>query len=358
MKKIFFTVGPSQVYPTLEKHVRQALIDQVPSLSHRGNEFRRMYQRAENAVKELLSIPDGYVVFFLGSSIEAMERIIQNTVERTSFHFVDGAFSQKAASIAEDLKKEVLRTPAPEKEPFFIEKVTIPKRAETIFITENDTSTGLIFPHEYIYTLHDLYPEKLIAVDLVSSAPYSSLDFSKIDMAFFSGQKGFGLPAGMSIVVVSPRAVEKAKNLKSKKGDVGSYHSFHSLLTQRETWQTPETPNVLAIHLFDKVLEDMNEKGILSIRSDIDKKAKRLYEFFDNHPDFEPNITDTSFRSPSTLVIKTKKDARIIRESNLRKGIVIGEGYGTQRDTQIRVANFPSHTMRHVEKLLESLGKS
>jgi phosphoserine aminotransferase len=357
MKKIFFTVGPSETYPTLDKHFQQAMHEQIASLSHRGSWFETLYGNVEKKLKSLLSIPDDYAVFFLGSSIEAMERIIQNTVESSSFHFVDGAFSQKAAAIAKDLGKQTGEIPAPESSAYNFRSIKIPKAAELIFITENDTSTGLIFPHSEIYQLKKKYPEKLIAVDLVSSAPYSSIDFSKIDLAFFSGQKGFGIPAGLSVLIVSPQAIEKSEHLKKKGVLIGSYHSFPSLKKSRSAWQTPETPNVLAIYLFEKVLSDMKRKGITTIRQEINEKAEILYSFFEREESFTPFIKDRAFRSPSTLVIEVRGGSKLLREDLAKQGMVVGSGYGFHKDSHIRIANFPAHTTSQIEKLLDSLRK-
>jgi phosphoserine aminotransferase len=355
MKKIFFTVGPSQVYPTLEEHIKEAIKEQIPSLSHRGNEFSLLYAKVEKNLKKLLGIPDDYVVFFLGSSIEAMERIIQNTVERTSFHFIDGAFSQKAAGIAEELQKEVIRVPAPLSRDYDFKGLTIPKKAELIFITENDTSTGLIFPHEEIYSLRKKYPDTLIAVDLVSSAPYSSIDFSRIDLAFFSGQKGFGLPSGLSILVVSQKAITKSKILQKKKVNIGTYHNFPTLEKSRLSWQTPETPNVLAIYLLEKVLQDLLKKGMKNIREEIDEKASLLYNFFEKNDTFSPFVKDSHYRSPSTLVIGVNGGSKELRAKLSEKGIIVGSGYGGNKESHIRIANFPAHTKSHVLRLIRIL---
>lgn len=354
-KRSYFTVGPSQVYPTVDKHLRTAIREQIPSLSHRGKEFQAMYQRTEELLKELLGIPDDYAVFFLGSSIEAMERIIQNTVEKTSFHFIDGAFSQKAAAIAEELQKTVIRHEAPRDSSFDLKKVTIPKNAELIFITENDTSTGLIFLHEYVYELKKQYPEKLIAVDLVSSAPYSPLDFSQVDLAFFSGQKGFGIPAGLSVLIVSPAALKKAEALKAKGINIGTYHNFPTLQKNREKWMTPETPNVLAIYLLQNVIEDMLKQGIEKIRKETDNKAKILYRFFEENKHFSPFIKDQKFRSPTTLVIEVVGGSKEVRERLAKVGIIVGSGYGENKDLHIRVANFPTHTMAQIKTLMKLL---
>lgn len=358
MKKIFFTVGPSEIYPTVPYHLESAIQQHILSMSHRGKEFSALYQQTEVLLKKLLSIPDEYSVFFLGSSIEAMERIIENTVEKTSFHFVDGAFSQKAASIAKELGKHVVEIPAPENSAYDFSAVSIPETAEIIFITENDTSTGLIFPHDEIYALKKRYPDKLIAVDLVSSAPYSAIDFSKIDMAFFSGQKGFGIPAGMSVLVVSPAAIEKTEELRKKGSIIGTYHNFLTLQKSRGNWQTPETPNVLNIYLLRHVLQDLEKEGIAQIRKNIDMKATLLYDSFDSNEDFESYVSDPVYRSPSTLVIKVKGGSSPIRQHLAKEGIVVGSGYGKYKDEHIRIANFPAHTIPQVKKLLDLLGIS
>jgi phosphoserine aminotransferase len=358
MKNIYFTVGPSQIYPTVEDHLKQAVATDILSLSHRGPAFQEMYRHVEELLKELLNIPEDYVIFFLGSSIEAMERIIQNTVEKTSFHFVDGAFSQKAASIAEELQKNVLKIIAPEASEYDFDGLDIPEKAELIFITENDTSTGLIFPHKEIIALKKRYPEKLIAVDLVSSAPFSSLDISSVDMAFFSGQKGFGIPAGLSIVVVSPQAMNKAAKLKAKGINIGSYHSFLSLFESRKKWMTPETPNVLAIYLLEKVLEDMKAKSIAGIRSEITAKADMIYSFFATTDTIKPFISDPLYQSPSTLVLSVKGGSRELREKLKRNGIIVGSGYGVNKDKHIRIANFPAHSIHDVEALIDAIRHS
>ena len=70
-----------------------------------------------------------------------------------------------------------------------------------------------MIPAENIHKVAKQYPDKLIAVDAVSSAPYGDLDYRLLDIVFFSVQKLFGLPAGLGILIVSPRAIEKSEQL-------------------------------------------------------------------------------------------------------------------------------------------------
>src|SRR6187551_1227858 len=100
-----FTPGPSQIYFTVEDHVRAAFREGVPSLSHRTKEFENISKTATEGVKELLGVPSGFHVFFTSSATEIWERSIQNLVATTSLHFVNGAFSKKYYEVASQLGK-------------------------------------------------------------------------------------------------------------------------------------------------------------------------------------------------------------------------------------------------------------
>ena len=94
MKKIFFTPGPSQLYPTVISHIKNALKKNIMSISHRGKRFEELYETCASGIKKLLNIPQDYHIFFVASGTEAMERSIQNCVLKYSFHFVNGSFSK------------------------------------------------------------------------------------------------------------------------------------------------------------------------------------------------------------------------------------------------------------------------
>jgi phosphoserine aminotransferase len=54
-------------------------------------------------------------------------------------------------------------------------------------------------------------PDALIAVDATSSMAGVELDWQSADIWFASVQKCFGLPAGMAVMVCSPRALQYAE---------------------------------------------------------------------------------------------------------------------------------------------------
>ncbi len=357
MKKLFFTVGPSQLYPTVPTHIRTALQTNIYSLSHRSNIFKEIYETVETNLRKLLTIPKTHHIFFTSCALEGMDRSIANTVEKQSFHFVNGSFSREFYQIAIDLKKNAQRFDVPNGDGFNFDSVTIPKHTELICLVQNETSTGVSTPMKDIYTLKKKYPSALIAVDVVSSIPYVTIDFSLIDIAFFSVQKGFGLPAGLGVMIVNQKALEKAIWLSQKGVGIGSYHNFIKLAENEKNFQTRETPNVGNIYLLSQVTKDMLDFGIEKIRNQTEEKAQLIYNFFDKHPVYKPSVKD-SFRSQTTIVIDVKGESEKITTYLAQKGFIIAKGYGKRKDMHIRIGNFPAHSLAQVKKLLSIFPKS
>ncbi len=375
---IYFTPGPSQLYPTVKQHITQALEDGIPSLSHRNAAFHDIVKQTYDDLRMLLNIPSDYHIFFVSSGTEAMERIIENCVDERSIHFVNGAFSKRFYDTAKELRKrpEIIRVEPGQSFDFeslysktelsfpwtgesrrlqMHESATrsgMTEEAELICFTHNETSTGVAIDLDEVYKIKKQRPMNLIALDIVSSAPYVSVDYSKLDCVFFSVQKGFGLPAGLGIIIISPRAMEKAQKRKANGKAVGSYHSFPAMLEQAQKYQTVETPNVLAIYLLNKVLKDMLEKGIDTIRKETERKATLLYNFFDNHKTMKPFVTDKKNRSNTVIVINTPQGSKEIITQLKKNGSTVGAGYGDYKQTSIRIANFPAHSMGDINQLL------
>ena len=355
MKPIFFTPGPTQLYPTVKKHIYQALQNNILSISHRSLPYQIIHEHTVNQLKTLLGIPKDYLVFFVSSGTEAMERTIQNTVEKKSVHFVNGAFSQRFFTIAKELGKNAHAITIPWGQGFIPDNVNIPKKSELICITHNETSTGVSIPTEYIYKLKQRWPNVLLAIDMVSSAPYVDMDYTYTDIAFFSVQKGFGLPAGLGVLFVSPQAYEKSQYLFKKGVSIGSFHSFSSLNKEAEKHQTPETPNVLGIYLLGRVCEDMHMYGIKRIRKETEEKATLLYDCLTTSTRLKPFVKEKHYQSQTVIVAEVKNGSQHLLSYLKKKGMIVGAGYGLFKDNQIRIANFPAHTIKDIQKLQKTL---
>ncbi len=313
MKRKFFTVGPSEAHPALTAIMEDALREQIPSISHRSAQFESLVEATVASLRRLLSIPASMHVFFLGSATEAMERILENCVEARSSHFVNGSFSKRFYTIALELKKNAEIFEASAGEAFDL-KEEEPKGAELICLTQNETSTGAQTAMEDMYALRKRYPHVLFALDIVSSAPYVQVDYSQIDSAFFSVQKGFGMPSGLGVLLVNDRCIEKSMALLEKGLNIGTYHNFPTLLKYGEKNQTPETPNVLGIYTLGRIAKLYNDYGTERVRRETEEKAALLYDFFENRAGLRPFVQNPKWRSLTTIAIEVEGGSRPLLE--------------------------------------------
>ncbi len=354
-KKLYFTVGPSELYPTVPQHVQTALDEKIGVITHRGKQFQEIYKNAVDGLRTLLNVPADHHIFFLSSATEIWERIIENCVEHTSFHCVNGSFSKRFYEFSTELGKKAYVEKADFGKGFYPDKITVPADAEIICLTYNETSSGVSMPVSDINKFREKNKEALIFVDAVSGLPFPALDFSKIDSAFFSVQKCFGLPAGLGVWIVNQRCMDKADSLLKKGKSIGTYHTLPSLLSKGKDNQTPETPNVWNIFLLSKVVEDFNKKGVDVIRKETELKAKMLYDYIESSQNFSFAVEDAALRSYTTIVANTKISPAEINKKLEPFDMAIGSGYSSYKDTQVRIANFPAISVEQMSALVQKL---
>ncbi|MEL7002515.1 MAG: aminotransferase class V-fold PLP-dependent enzyme [Bacteroidota bacterium] len=357
MKKFYFTPGPSQLYFTANEHLKSALKKDIPSISHRSATFQKIVEEVTENLKIMFNLGDHHDVFFMSSANEIWERIIENTVQSESFHLVNGAFSNRFRKIATELGVNALSAEAEYGKVVDIEKLLVPESVELMAITQNETSTGASQPVDDIYSLRSAFPNQLLAVDMVSSAPYVNIDFEKVDTAYFSVQKCFGLPAGLGVWITNDKCIEACHRKLDKGKSIGSYHSLPVLKEKAVKNQTPETPNVLALYLLNGVVKDMLTKGLDMIRRETDYKAAVLYHAVNDSEVLEPFVADDRHKSKTTIVAKSHIGSAPVIDSFAKRGLILGAGYGDFKNDHLRIANFPTHSKEHIEYIADELIK-
>ena len=354
--KIYFTPGPSELYPTVPQHMQAAMANKIGSISHRSQQFKDIYAHTERGLRALLNLPDNFQILFLSSANEIWERAIQNCVEHESFHLVNGSFSKRFFQIAEELGRKASKHEVPFGQGFWADDLQIPETAELVALVQNETSSGASLPVTEINKIKaKAGKESLIFVDAVSSMPHPAFDYSQIDSVYFSVQKCFGLPAGLGVWLVNERCIAKADALNAKGLSLGSYHSLPALISKALTFQNPETPNVLNIYLLGQVVEEMNKKGIDIIRQETETKAKLIYNYIAQSQNFSVAVTEPGHQSATTIVANTQVSSAEIIKKLAPFDMVVGSGYGNYKETQIRIANFPAHSVSQVQALIYKL---
>jgi phosphoserine aminotransferase len=351
----YFTPGPSELYPNIDLYIKEALENKLFSISHRSSWFQDIYQELDTNLKNLLKIPKNYSIFFVGSATECMERIIQNGVNKSSLHLVNGAFSNKFynTAICQNMKSFKIET-----DPNICFDANILDKhndSEVICLTHNETSNGTMINSNLIKSLKRKFKDKLFAIDVVSSIPYIDFDIHDFDYLFFSVQKGFGLPAGLGVMVLSPDAIMRAEILSDNNNYAGGFHSITNLQKYYMQWQTPETPNILVIFLLNQIVKDMLAKGIDNIKLELLKKANMLYRFFDSFD--MTDITNHDVRSITTIVINSNNCSEIHKDL-LKNNIKVGSGYKDNKDSQIRIGNYPATSIEDTLNLINIFKKN
>ncbi|MFP4095979.1 MAG: aminotransferase class V-fold PLP-dependent enzyme [Cyclobacteriaceae bacterium] len=346
---ISFYPGPSRVYPEIPRYVQEAYEAGLLSANHRSPEFVEVSRKVIHLLHERLQIPKDYMIFFTSSATECWEIISQSLVSKESFHFYNGAFGEKWLQYARQLQ------PAAEGVAFGLEQILpidyqIDTTAELIAVTHNETSNGTAVSMELIRQLRDRHPDQLIAVDATSSMAGDLLDFSAADVWYASVQKCFGLPAGLAVMVCSPRALQRAAEI----GEKGHYNSLLYLQQMIENYQTTYTPNVLGIYLLMRVMEE--RPGMEQTATQLQKRYQRYKKELENFPFAEMLVKNDEVRSLTVLALQAdKKVIDQLRQQGREAGLVLGNGYGAWKETTLRIANFPAILEDEVEKLIDFL---
>jgi phosphoserine aminotransferase len=354
MNRIFFTPGPSELYFTVPDHLRSALKENIGSISHRSSAFQKIYKNCIEELEKLLNIPSDFEILFASSATEIWERSLQNLVSEKADFFVNGSFSEKFYHTGEALLKHTTRHDA-ENYTWNNKFSKIDYATEFIAIAANETSIGMCTGMNEISTIKKAHPDKVLAIDVVSAIPYYEIDFAHCDMAYFSVQKGFGLPAGLGVWILKKSLIEVA----AKKG-LEDHISPHRRLSEMHKMavknQTTETPNVMAIYLLGKVCEDMNRRGIDQIRIETNYKAAVLNQAIEQSSLLDFLIQEERYRSKTTIVAACKGiEAQSIIDHLKNFGMIIGSGYGNNKNKHIRIANFPAHSKESIEQLADEL---
>ena len=351
MNKIFFTPGPSQLFFSVHDHLKEGLKKDIYSISHRSTEFKKIYESCVIKLKLFLDIPDNYHIAFLSSANEIWERIIHNLVLKSSTHLINGAFSKKFFDFAV-LNKINAKAFYYNNTEYNIDEI---EDNEVVALTLNETSNGIMCNSKKISEARKKLKKSILALDCVSGLPAIPFNITDVDTFYFSIQKCFGLPSGLGVWIYNEKCLEKNMRISDKK-ITGTYHSLKKLHEKSLKFQTPETPNILAIHLFSKVIEDMLAIGRNRIISETNYKSTLIYDTIKNHELLSEHVQDKNIQSKTVIVSNSNMNSDYFIENLKKKNLIIGRGYGSSNN-QIRIANFPAHSKESFELLCDELKK-
>jgi len=343
-----FYPGPSKVHPEVLGFIQEAFSNGVVSINHRSERFEVLLKDTLQILHEKWNIPQDYTLYFISSATEAWEIVAQSLIKEKSLHLYNGAFGKKWAHYTNQIIPNAHSFEFGRNEDFKSVTSTLSvKDFDTICLVQSETSNGT--GQTICRSDFDLHEDAIIAVDATSTMGGINLPWPEADVWFASVQKCMGIPAGLGVLICSPKALERAAQLNKKV----HYNDVLLMEENRKLFQTHYTPNVLSIYVLNKLAHLLPNLTVIDQQTW--KKASILTDYFSNTNAFHLSflIENPQLRLPTVFALKVEVE-QIKRLQNLclKNNIELGKGYGEWKDNTIRIANFPSHTLEDFGQLI------
>lgn len=323
MKKHNFYAGPSIMSQYTIKHTAEAVLDfantglSILEVSHRSKEFQAVMDEAQALVKELLEVPEGYSVLFLGGGASLQFAMAPYNLLKTKAAYLDtGVWAHKAIKEAKLFGPVDVVASSEDKTYTYIPRdYTVPADVDYFHYTTNNTIYGTEIRKD---------PEtsvRLVA-DMSSDIFSRKVDVSKYDLIYAGAQKNLA-PAGATLVIVRDEAVQNPCR------PIPTMLNYKTHIDKGSMFNTPP---VLPIYSALMTLRYYKEMGGIEALEKIDlEKAAMLYDAIDNSKIFTATVPNPEDRSIMNVCFVLKPEfadqEKAFMEFATSKGIVGIKGH-------------------------------
>ena len=350
MKMINFTVGPVQSCD--EVHAIGSL--DVPYF--RTAEFSEVMLENERLMLKFVNAPEGSrAIFITGSGTASMEAVVMNVLTQNDRVLVvnGGSFGARFCKICEvhDIPHDEIGLRIGKRlRREDLERVE--ERYTAFLVNKHETSTGVHYDmwliSEYCKA-HDL----LLIVDNISSFLCDEFNMAELDadVMITGSQKALACPPGVSIIVLSPRALERVATNDPK----CMYFDLKDALKNQERGQTPFTPAVQILQQINARLKEIDAAG--GVAAEV-AKAKGMAEYFREKIKGVPlEIVSESLSNAVTPLQPTNGMSAydIFLKLKDEHGIWVCPNGGELKDKIFRVGHMGCLTTDDYDKLVEAL---
>lgn len=209
MEKFNFNAGPSKLPREVMEATAAACLDfngcglSIMEISHRSAQFKPVLEEAVALVKELLDVPEGYSVLFLGGGA-SMEfcRVPYNFLEKKAAYLNTGTWAKKAIKEARMFGEVVeVASSADQNYSYIPKNYSIPSDADYFHYTTNNTIYGTELRTD------PESPVPLIA-DMSSDIFSRPVDVRRYHCIYAGAQKNVSM-AGVNVLIVKDEALEQ-----------------------------------------------------------------------------------------------------------------------------------------------------
>ncbi len=345
-----FGSGPSKVRP----EALAALVEAGPrylGTSHRQPPVRDQVARLRRGLAEFFSLPDGYeVVIGNGGSNAFWDIAVFSLIHDWAQLATFGEFGAKfvaAVTTAPFLAEPTVRSAPPGSAIGFAAEAGV----DTYATTHNETSTGVMVP---VTRVSGADPGALMLHDATSGAGGLDLDVTQTDAYYFAPQKSFASEGGLWIALLSPAAIERARQIRATGRYIPAFLDLTTAIDNARLEQTYNTPALVTVLLAAEQTDWMNQQGGLTWAAKrTAESASILYAWAERAPFATPFVADPALRSTvnGTIDFVDGVSADTIAATLRENGIVDTEPYRKLGRNQLRIGMFPAVDPADVEAL-------
>lgn len=279
MKKHNFYAGPSILSEYTIKNTAEAILNfadtglSILEVSHRSKEFTAVIEEAAQMVKELLEVPEGYHVLFLGGGASMQFCMVPfNILKKKAAYLETGTWAVNAIKEAKLFGEvDVVASSKDANFSYIPKDFVIPADADYFHFTTNNT----IFGTEVRKDIDSPVP---LVADMSSDIFSRPVDVSKYDIIYAGAQKNLA-PSGVTIAIVKEDALGKVERAIPTMLDYRTHIKKGSMFN---------TPPVLPIYSALQTLKYYKSLGGLKEIEKMDvAKATKLYDAIDSSKLFQ-----------------------------------------------------------------------
>ncbi|MBR2605013.1 MAG: 3-phosphoserine/phosphohydroxythreonine transaminase [Clostridia bacterium] len=253
----------------------------VMEMSHRSKDFEAIINQAEADLRELVGIPDNYLVLFLqGGGNTQFAMVPMNLMRnRVADYIITGQWAKKAAAEAELFGKVNRIASSADKTFSYIpdcSDLPVSPDADYVYICQNNTIYGTVF-----HTLPDTKGKDLVS-DVSSMLLSEPMDVTKYGVVWGGVQKNVG-PAGVTIVIIRDDLIRE-----DVLPGTPTMLRYKTHADNKSLYNTPPCWNIYVCGLVFKWLKEMG--GLEEMQRRNIAKAQVLYDFLDGSHMFHGTV--------------------------------------------------------------------
>ena len=278
MKKHNFSAGPSVLAREVIENTAKAVLDlngsglSVLEISHRGKDFQAVMDETVALFKEILNIPEGYHVLFLGGGASLQFCMLPfNLLNKKAAYLETGVWAKKAIKEAKFFGQvEVIGSSADKNFNYIPKGWTIPTDVDYFHFTSNNTIYGTEIFEDFDS------PVPMVA-DMSSDIFSRPMDVSKYALIYGGAQKNLG-PAGVTFVIVREDVLGKVDR------PIPTMLNYKTHIAEGSMFNTPPC---LPIYTSMETLRWIKKLGGLQVMQKMNQeKAGILYNEIDRNTMF------------------------------------------------------------------------